>query len=363
MKLAIMPRYNRLGASSRVRMLQMQDNLCAMGLQTDVHPLLDDAYLNKLYSGKSTGAAALAALFRRLCELRMSIRSDLLWIQAELLPWLPWTVEQGVLPRGVPYVVDYDDAVFHRYDMHRFALVRHLLGNKLDRLMAGSALVTAGNTYLANRAIRAGAHRVEIVPTVLDANVYLPVSHMSGDAPRIGWIGSPSTWTEYMAPMMQLLMEIVSGKGARLMVVGAGQAAAPHPLLDLQDWSESSEVSLIQAMDIGIMPLTDTPWAQGKCGYKLIQYMACGLPVVASPVGVNSEIVDNGVDGFLVSSDREWCSALETLLGNAELRKRMGEAGRKKVEARYSLQVWGPKVAAMLKEVAEIQSAEHNRSS
>ena len=105
-------------------------------------------------------------------------------------------------------------------------------------------------------------------------------------------------------------------------------------------------------MDIGIMPLTDTPWARGKCGYKLIQYMACGIPVIASPVGVNAELVEHGVNGFLASSDAEWAETLQTLLHDPDLRARMGEAGRRKVEREYSLQVWGPRVAHMLRDVA-----------
>jgi len=106
-------------------------------------------------------------------------------------------------------------------------------------------------------------------------------------------------------------------------------------------------------MDIGVMPMPDTPWTRGKCGYKLIQYMACGLPVVAAPVGVNAEIVEHGVNGFLASTDQEWREALSTLLANPELRRRMGAAGRKKVEEHYSLQVWGPRVAELLRSVIE----------
>ncbi len=156
-----------------------------------------------------------------------------------------------------------------------------------------------------------------------------------------------------MAPMMPILASVSEAEGARIAAVGAGKAAPPHPLLDIQLWSEDTEVARRQDMDIGIMPLTDTPWARGKCGYKLIQYMACGLPVIASPVGVNAEIVEHGVNGFLATTEAEWREALVTLLRDPELRRKMGAEGRRKVEAQYSLQVWGPRVAMMLKEVAE----------
>jgi glycosyltransferase involved in cell wall biosynthesis len=106
-------------------------------------------------------------------------------------------------------------------------------------------------------------------------------------------------------------------------------------------------------MDIGLMPLPDTPFNRGKCGYKLIQYMACGLPVIASPVGVNREIVEPGVNGFLAETEDEWRNALTTLAHDPELRRRMGEAGRLKVEKTFSLQVQGPRMAQILRSVAE----------
>ncbi|TCK16749.1 glycosyltransferase involved in cell wall biosynthesis [Ancylobacter aquaticus] len=353
MKISVFPRYSRLGASSRLRMYQPDANLRAAGLQPDMHPLFDDAYLRSIYAGRTAGGATLAALWRRLVDLGQARHADLLWIEAELLPWLPWAIERAVLPRGVRYALDYDDAVFHRYDLHRLGPVRRLLGRKLDHMMAGSALVTAGNSYLADRAIRAGARRVEIVPTVVDTGIYCPAVRTGGDAPCIGWIGSPSTWTDYMAPMLPTLIETASRSGARLMTVGAVRAAASNPWLEQRDWSEETEVGCIQEMDIGVMPLDDSPWARGKCGYKLIQYMACGLPVVASPVGVNAEIIEHGVNGILATTHEEWDAALTTLLRDPDLRWRMGAAGRRKVEEAYSLHVWGPRLAALLADVAD----------
>ena len=107
------------------------------------------------------------------------------------------------------------------------------------------------------------------------------------------------------------------------------------------------------------MPLPDTPWMRGKCGYKLIQYMACGLPVIASPVGVNAEIVEHGVNGFLAETSDDWFRAIQALIGNPELRRQMGAAGRKRVEERYSLQVYGPRVASRLNEIAGRGRAAH----
>jgi glycosyltransferase involved in cell wall biosynthesis len=323
------------------------------GLEPRYLAYFEDDYLLHLYAGAPTGRIALRALGRRLRDLRQVAKSDLLWIEKEALPWLPWLIERLALPKGVPFAVDYDDAVFHRYDLHRYAAVRAVLGDKLDRLMAAATLVTAGNAYLAERATQAGARWVEIVPTVVDTNLYRAKTTM-GEAgpPRIGWIGSPSTWAEYMLPRMPMLTEVAGRAGARIMAVGAGREAGVHPLLENRPWSEDREVADILDMDLGLMPLMDTPWARGKCGYKLIQYMACGLPVIASPVGVNREIVQHGGNGFLAETDAEWRAALSTLLADPALRMKMGQAGRKMVEERYSLQVWGPRVAEMLARAA-----------
>jgi transposase InsO family protein len=191
-----------------------------------------------------------------------------------------------------------------------------------------------------------------IVPTVVDTRVYTP--RKTAEPRRvdhIGWIGTPSTWTEYMAPMMPLLVDVAATNNSRITAIGAGNAA-PHPLLDNLPWTEQTEVTRIQGMDIGGMPLTDTPWARGKCGYKLIQYMACGIPVVASPVGVNADIVEHGVNGFLAKTNTEWREALTRLLADPALRSTMGAAGRRKVHERFSIQVWGPKVATVIAEIA-----------
>jgi hypothetical protein len=328
--------------------------LLERGIEPTLSSFFSQQYLERLYSGHSTVAPTVAAYVRRVGRLMRARDYDFTWLEKEALPWFPWIIERAMLPQAVPLIVDYDDAVFHRYDLHESGAIRRLLGGKLDTLMKSASLVTAGNTYLANRASAAGARRVEIVPTVVDLAAYTQrTESLFPMGARIGWIGTPSTWAEYVAPMMQVLTQSAESAMARIVAVGAGLAAERHPLLDNLPWTEDSEVARIQSMDIGIMPLMDTPWARGKCGYKIIQYMACGVPVIASPVGVNAEIVEHGVNGFLASTDAEWAEALQILLRNPELRARMGNEGRRKIERDYSLQEWGPRVAQLLVSVAE----------
>ncbi len=347
MRVLLLSRYGRLGASSRVRSYQYLPTLQASGIHVTSVPLLDDGYVADLYAGRPKHIRRIVgAYLRRLWHLSRCFRFDLLWIEYELLPWLPAWGETLLASLGIAYLVDYDDAVFHRYDLHRNVLVRAALGEKIDVIMRKAALVIVGSDYLADRARRAGARRIEYLPTVVDLNRYQLAADPGNSLYTIGWIGSPIT-VPYLQLVRDALAEICQGGTGRLTLVGAREPTLDGVRTVIRPWSEDTEVSEIQQFDVGIMPLPDQPWERGKCGYKLIQYMACGRPVVASPVGANTQIVEPGVNGFLATTTAEWTDALRALREVAP-RARMGRAGRAKVERDYSLQVTGPRLAAIL---------------
>jgi len=346
-KIALLTKYGNLAASTRQRFLQYRPFFESAGYEFDEQPLLDNAYLERLYEGHPRDLKHITYQYiQRLFWLINKCDADVLWLHCELFPYLPGVLERFARFPGKPIVFDFDDAIFHSYDAHPRVYIRRLLGRKLYTTISGSRLILAGNSYLADYS-REKCRRVEVVPTVVDTDQYKPgpSSHPRSEA-AIGWIGTPSTWKDYMIPILPLLGRVASDTGARIVAVGASDRDQSD--VEVFPWTEETEVSRIQAMDIGVMPLTDTPWARGKCGYKLIQYMACGLPVVASPVGANIEIVDQGVNGFLVETHDEWYSALETLIEDPELRLRMGQMGREKVERDYSLKVQGPRVTRLL---------------
>lgn len=351
-RLLVLSRYTRLGASSRLRTDQYIGSLEEAGFEVTLHPFFDDSYLQGLYAGGGGFRGKLKIFFyfaRRLFALISTRRVDVVWLEKEALPWFPWLLERLFLP-GVPIVSDFDDAVFHRYDQHRSRWVRKFLGRKIDSVMAASTLVTAGNEYLAVRARAAGAPYVQVVPTVVDVARYQcrgPATSASGLS--VGWMGTPQTWADLGQPIHAVLLPVLEQTNSRLLAVGASMIAAQEECLEVEPWSEESEIAQLRSFDVGIMPLPDTPWTRGKCGYKLIQYMACGVPVIASPVGVNSSLVEHGVNGFLASTDEEWRDALAALISDPGLRQRMGEAGRQRVEEEFSLQVWEPRVAALLR--------------
>ena len=352
MRVLLLCRYPRMGASSRLRSYQYLPSLVEAGIEVTVSPLFSEDYLETFYRSGSKRPGYLAeAYWLRLKQLFKAKKYDLLWLEKELFPWLPAIAERLLDRIGVPYLVDYDDAIFHRYDKSSSRWLRLLLGRKIDRVMAGARVVTAGNDYLANRAKMAGARRVMHLPTVVDTGRYTAKTVSDSEPFTIGWIGSPTT-----ARYLQLLREPLSSLGAkraiRLLVIGGRAETIPGVPVETLDWSEASEAALIQQFDVGVMPLEDDLWERGKCGYKLIQYMASGLPVVASPVGVNSEIVEHGVDGFLADSDKSWEEALMNLIDHPEQRTEMGGMGRNKVEKHYSLAVMAPRLVSCLKQSA-----------
>ena len=336
MKVLALTRYGSSGASSRLRIVQYVPLLRGMGITVTVAPLLRENYLARLNAGLGPHWPAIFADYIARLRILFNLRQfDLVWIEKELFPSLPAWIEFLLFRAGVKYVVDYDDAIFHQYDQSVHPL-KKLLRRKIDNVMRNASTVVCGNDYLAKRADAAGAHKIVIIPTVIDLRRYVPREPDSKLQCVIGWIGSPTTskYLDMVAPALQTLAKEFSIK---LVVVGAKFDLAGIQV-DCLEWSEQTEVDHISTFDIGIMPLDDSPWERGKCGYKLIQYMACGRPVIASPVGVNVDLVKNDMNGYLANSTAEWLVALRKLLDSSELRCRLGHAGRRLVEEQYTLQ-------------------------
>lgn len=351
MRILLLSRYTNAGASSRYRSYQYLPYLRDHGFEVTIAPLLRDLYIERLYARKSIPIFdVIRSYARRVALLLHSQRYDLIWLEYEAFPWTPYWIESLLFKTNVPYMVDYDDAVFHRYDQHTSNGVRWVLGKKIDRVMRGATLVTVGNEYLAKRACDAKALRVEIVPTVVDLNRYPLMPLPKNQNFTIGWIGSPIT-SHYLKGIEGALRTICQDGTARMVIVGETLFELDGVPVEMRTWSVETEVQEVFKFDVGIMPLVDSPWERGKCGHKLIQYMACGRPVVASPVGVNQKIVEHGVNGFLASDTNEWIKALTILRDNPALREEMGKAGRKKVETQYCTNVTAPRLASLLNEV------------
>ena len=238
-------------------------------------------------------------------------------------------------------VYDFDDAIWLLSVSEankRWGWVKD--AGKTSRIIALAGHVLAGNRYLADYAGRFNRN-VSIVPTTIDTDEYRPVARTSGGAVTIGWSGSITTIQhfQYALPALRAL-KAKYGERVDIRVVGDGSFRDPSLGITGLPWRKETELDDLRAMDIGIMPLPDDEWARGKCGLKGLQYMALGIPPIMSPVGVNSEIVQDGANGFLAGGVEEWVEKLSRLIDDADLRRRMGQAARSTVEERYSVNAW-----------------------
>jgi glycosyltransferase involved in cell wall biosynthesis len=353
MNVLILPRHSTNGASSRLRLYQFAPALEAAGLLIEFQPLISRRLLVEKYqTGRYSWLKLLFLYSTRIIKIISSRRSRLLWIEKEALPWLPVSFETRLLSNR-PFVLDFDDAVFHNYDQHSNWFVRYLMSYRIDKLMASARLVIVGNKYLAARALQAGAKWVEIIPTVVDMERYDSCSVVAyNDLPRVVWIGSPSS-LQYLLEIGSSLRRLMELKPFVLRVIGGGRVEMPGVQVECIGWSEEAEVGLIKECHIGIMPLRNGAWEEGKCAYKLIQYMACGLPTVASAVGANCEVVLNGETGFLVSSGDQWVEQLSRLLDDGALREKMGRAGHSRSTQHYSLRTVAPRLESLLRQAGE----------
>lgn len=346
MRVRALTRYSRRGASSRVRVYQFLDALEQLGVHCDVQPLLGDAYLGHLYDGEQLDRlGVLRAYAERLAELLRPGHHDVTWVQKELLPFVPHLVERQLLG---DYVFDFDDAVHLRYKRSANPILRATLGRKFDQVLANARSVIAGNAYLADVARQAGASDVTIIPSVVPVEHY-PLKELPPSEPLvIGWIGS--TNTVHYLERLRFVFELVGKKRPlEVMVVGAQMEKGRQFRTRCVEWSEDSETRLVSEMHIGVMPLDDTEWERGKCAYKAIQYMAAARPVVASAVGANRDVIQDGVTGYLATSHDQWQDALERLAGHPSEARTMGKRGRARVEAHYSVDSQAPRLAAVLR--------------
>ncbi len=356
MKIALLTKYDDQAASTRKRFYQYQPYLENKGFKIIKQPLFNNNYLKKLYISNNRDMLHIAKSY--LCRMQWLISKpdvDLIWLHCDLFPYMPGLLERLVTLPKKPIIYDFDDAIFHNYDSSSKWYVRMLLRKKLHHTLRVSKIAFCGNKYLAKYASSI-CQRTEIIPTVINTDKFIPISNIKPkkEQLRIGWIGTPTTFKQYLNNILPFLKDLVLQEGCKILIMGASKNITnTHPSIEFIEWKEEREVPFIQSLDIGIMPLNKSPWAKGKCGLKIIQYMACGIPVVASPVGVNSEIVEHGVNGFLADTEQEWYECIKKLLKDRDLRTQMGLYGREKIIKDFSLNVWGPRVSDILLNVLE----------
>ena len=345
--------YGPLAASNRYRLGQYVHGLAGIGIDLHIRHLLGDGYLRARFGGSALPITSmLKDGLARFQDLWYQNDYDVVMLQCELIPLMPGWLERALIRK--PYIYDFDDAFYLKYRSGRMRLASPLLGRKFDTVMAGAAAVTAGNHVLADYASQHN-YNTHYLPTVVDMTRYLPQPSCRGKPCfTVGWIGSPST-AVYLSELIAPLTAMGQEGALRFIVIGGKAPRIPNVTVVEYEWNEHTELSLINSFDVGVMPLPDDDWARGKCAFKLVQYMACAVPVIASPVGANIDVVSNQC-GLLAFTPQEWLDALRLLRDQPTTRAEMGEAGRARVVQHYSLHQNLPVLADVIANTARLMS-------
>jgi glycosyltransferase involved in cell wall biosynthesis len=343
-----------IGPTSRYRIFQFLPVLEEQGIECTVRPLFEKTYW-KIIEIPSPFLRVMAKMvyvtgrfLRRAWDVLTIGDVDLVVIEGQLFPYMPALVERMLARLHYRFIIEFDDAIYLTPG-HR---------QKIPALLSMAAGAIVGNEVLAKYAGKYTS-QVYVIPTVVDTQRF---AHGQTGVQRIGartetpvtvvWIGLAYNlgYLDIVAPVLKELQD----KGLiKFRVVCSQPPRLPGLTVEFRPWQLEQEVELLQDCHIGIMPLPDTEWARGKCALKLLQYMSVGMAAVASPVGVNREIISDGETGYLAVTEQDWRARLTRLCQDAVLREQMGRAARTAVEERYSLNAWGPRLAKQYQEIAD----------
>ncbi len=341
---------------SRYRVYQFVPYLEAAGYQCTVWPFSTPALFRVLRRQGEIPAKLTYTAFctvRRLTQIARVRRFDWVVIHREVFPFLIPAFERLVLAQNSRVIFSFDDAVYAGHEdasrLNHPLLYGFKYGNGIAGLVRRSAHVIAGNNILADYARRHNPN-VTVIPTVVDCAAYKcrAAQSVEGGPVTIGWTGSRTT-AVYLPMIEDALKRVAAANPGRVRFRFFGH---PQYRLDVPDFVSSpfslaTEIDDLSQIDVGVMPIPDNPWTRGKCAFKAVQYMALGRPAVASPVGMTTELIQHGENGFLADSSEEWFQALNRLVNDAALRRRMSVAARQTIEDGYSLQVWAPRFVSL----------------
>jgi len=363
MKVLALASYPVEAAATRYRLQQFITPLAERNIALEIHPFLDSAMFENLYRHGSvprTAFGLIKSAFKRLGDVGSARQADVILVQREAMmfgpPLIEWLTTKAARR---PLVLDLDDATYVSYTSPTYGGLGKALKwfSKTDDLIRWAAVVTCGNRSIAEYVASKGV-QARIIPTVVDTEVFRPRPRPDIDGEVVlGWIGTHSTYP-YLESIFPALRRLAGRYNFRLKVVGSGkdEIAIPGVKVENPQWRMDREVEDFQSIDVGLYPLDSAMyagWAAGKSGFKAIQYMAVGVPYVATPVGASAEIGEAGVTHFLSSTEDEWYDALETLIVDSARRREMGAAGRRHVTANFGLPAQADKLSEALHEAAK----------
>ena len=352
--LALVPSLYDKSPGQRYRLEQWEPLLRERGVDITYAPF-ECAELNDVVYKQGQIAKKLRlvvqALGRRAALLSKLTNYDVIYLHREAALLGPAVFERLIHRSGVPIVFDFDDAIFLSYKSPSNGYLSYLkFAGKTKTNCRLAAHVMVGNPYLAEYARQVNKN-VSVIPTTIDTDKYEPVDIKESAGPVvIGWTGSHST-LQHLDTLRGALAKLAQRESIRLRVIGTPHYQIEGVEFETIMWRSETEVEDLSAVDIGIMPLPDDNWARGKCGAKALQFMAMGIPTVCSPVGVNTDIIQDNENGLIANSEEEWIEKLSLLIRSRELRARLGKAGRQTIEQRFSAAVQAPRVYEVLESV------------
>jgi len=343
-------------ASSRTRVYQYIPYLQREGVACTVHPAGLDRRLALSAQGVSGWKLSWVQGWERLEKaVRIALffcRAsfyDVVFVQKVLLPI---SLQKLLIALNSRVVFDFDDAIYVSHQVQRSFWPAETNRHWFEHMVSISRWVVLENQYTAAH-VRPLNERIVQITGPIEVHRYVSrLSASQGNRVILGWIGTPSN-TVYLEELRGTLERLGQQyPQVSLLLVGASPFRLENMPVEIRPWSLATEVADLQQFDIGLMPLPDDEWSRGKGGYKLLQYMATGIPSVASPVGIVSEMIADGEEGFLASTPDEWFEKLNCLIENRCLRAQMGHNGRKVAEERYSFEVAVSRLLPVLREVA-----------
>jgi len=349
--LALVPAIYDTSPGQRYRIEQWEPLLRERGVEITYAPFECEELHRAVYQPGNLARklALVSRAFARRRSLMKSVRDyDAVYVFREAALLGPAIFERQIHRLGVPMVFDFDDAIFVSYRSPSNGYLSYLkMAGKTAGICKLATHVTVGNRYLADYALRHNS-QVTIVPTTIDTEEYTVLGVPArSDVPVIGWTGSYST-RQHLDTLRTVLQRLAKRQRFRLRVIGASSYELEGVDVESINWRSETEVEDLRPVDVGIMPLPDDAWSKGKCGLKALQFMALGLPVVCSPVGVNTEIIQDGENGLLAAGEDDWVEKLSRLLNSVELRSQLGKAARATVVNKYSAAAQAPRFYQVL---------------
>lgn len=352
-KVLFLTQTSQAGASARYRVYQYISFIKKEGIEFDIAPAVPDGMPVSVCSSRICFYGS--QILRRFRDIVKVKKYDVIFLQRDIIIHFYPFLERIIALLNNNIIFDFDDAIYLFPSHKKPGFFSKLLWDKrkIERIIKLSKYIIAGNSFL-KRYAESFTKNVTVIPTSVDLALYTTRQiprDLSDKVTKIGWIGSQGSFG-YLEDIFPVFNELAEKYRIELKVVGAKGPSLGKVRTDYADWSLDTEIKNISDFDIGVMPLRDDEWSRGKSATKLLQYMAAGIPAVASKVGVNAEIIKDGQNGFLIEEGKCWIEKISKLIEDRQLRQAMADNARADVEKLYSIQANARKFIKVIEKVA-----------